>query len=273
MVRGRGTATPQDVETMKIISVNLKKLLEENNLKQNQLAELLEIPKSSFNEYVTGKRLPKSGNVQKIADYFGLKKSDIDPRFKANNSAIINRIVSTASKLAEKRQAKVLTFATNQLKEQRNENTSIVEIAEAVSTYNEKVVDFQKVKEGRDRVTGIVEGALSAGTGIMQDDNMSMEVTFYKDEIPEPDEYQTIAIVVGHSMEPKIMNGDYLFIETTSQVELNEIGIFQVDGENYVKKLRNGYLESMNPDYPNIPLSRHNDIRTIGRIVEIYREN
>lgn len=58
-----------------------------------------------------------------------------------------------------------------------------------------------------------------------------------------PDDYDPIAYVVSKSMEPKIRNSDYLFIKNTPQIDYNTIGIFQVDGTNYVKKLRQGYLK------------------------------
>lgn len=58
-----------------------------------------------------------------------------------------------------------------------------------------------------------------------------------------PDDYDPIAYVVSKSMEPKIRNSDYLFIKNIPQIDYNTIGIFQVDGTNYVKKLRQGYLK------------------------------
>ena len=50
------------------------------------------------------------------------------------------------------------------------------------------------------------------------------------------------------------------------------MGIFIVDGENYVKKLKSDRLESLNKDYDDIKLSEENDIRTIGEVVDIYRD-
>ena len=97
-------------------------------------------------------------------------------------------------------------------------------------------------------------------------------VDFDADEIPDEDEYDTIAIVVGHSMEPKIKNGDFLFIKLTDQVDLNKIGIFKVNGENYVKKLKSDRLESLNKEYDDIQFSEDKDVRTIGEVVDIYRE-
>lgn len=134
----------------------------------------------------------------------------------------------------------------------------------------EKIVSLD---DYRKRVDKSAPGKVSAGTGFWQEDDYDTMVSFYEDEIPDDDDYDTIAIVVGHSMEPKIKNGDFLFIKLTNSIDVNKIGIFQVNGENYVKKLKQGYLESLNKEYNNIELSEHDDIRTIGEVVSVYREN
>lgn len=71
-----------------------------------------------------------------------------------------------------------------------------------------------------------------------------------------PDDYDPIAYVVSKSMEPKIRNSDYLFIKNTPQIDYNTIGIFQVDGANYVKKLRQGYLKKTQSQIPRHPPRR-----------------
>ena len=71
-----------------------------------------------------------------------------------------------------------------------------------------------------------------------------------------PDEYDPIAYVVSKSMEPKLRNSDYLFIKNTPQIDYNTIGIFQVDGANYVKKLRQGYLKKTQSRIPQRPPRR-----------------
>ncbi|AXQ78463.1 XRE family transcriptional regulator [Streptococcus chenjunshii] len=120
---GRGTLTPQDLVAMKIVSANLQRLLKESGIKQADLATTLDIPKSSLNEYVKGRSLPKAGNVQKLADYFGLKKSEVDPRFSHYNytaSAMLEDINKAASQLDEERQELVLDFAHQQIKKQQD---------------------------------------------------------------------------------------------------------------------------------------------------------
>ncbi|CDL74014.1 phage DNA binding protein [Streptococcus phage K13] len=266
MARGRGKLTPQDKEDMKVFSANLNSILSDRNCKQAELSRATGIPPSTLTGYVKGTSLPIPGNVQKIADFFGVPKSVLDPRFVTNNSMVDDSSSNTSSiqtiydQLEPPRQGKVLTFAERQLKEQNKEETKINEVSENII----RLDDYRQTTYRR--VTGVV----SAGSGSIQDDDLDMEVSFYEDEIP--DDYDAIAYVVGNSMEPKIKNGDYLFIKNTQQVDYNTIGIFQVDGANYVKKLRQGYLESLNPDYEDIHLDESNDIRTIGEVVSVYRE-
>lgn len=141
-----------------------------------------------------------------------------------------------------------------------------------------KVVDLAlalRDKQNRKPIqmtTIFITGFVSAGNGVMQDDYVDAEITIPSNEVP--DEFDSIAKVIGESMSPKIKDGDLLFIKHTPQVENNDIAIFQVNGENYVKQFKsNGtpYLKSLNPDYDNVYLSENDDIRTIGEVVDIYR--
>ena len=141
-----------------------------------------------------------------------------------------------------------------------------------------KVVDLAlalRDKQNRKPIqmtTVFITGFVSAGNGVMQDDYVDAEITIPSNEVP--DEFDSIAKVIGESMSPKIKDGDLLFIKHTPQVENNDIAIFQVNGENYVKQFKsNGtpYLKSLNPDYDNVYLSENDDIRPIGEVVDIYR--
>ncbi|VTT15841.1 phage repressor protein [Streptococcus dysgalactiae] len=79
MARGRGKITPQEIEALRFFSSKLNDLLDETSTKQVELSKATGIPPSTLTGYVKGTSLPIPGNVQKIADYFGLMKSDIDP--------------------------------------------------------------------------------------------------------------------------------------------------------------------------------------------------
>ena len=243
-----------------IMADNIKRLLSAKGLNPRQLAIALDFKYTTVNDWVNAKTYPRIDKIEMLANFFNVSKSDLVENKNAETPTT-SPVQAIYDQLTPPRQAKALAYLEKQLLEQNEEETKINEVSENII----RLDDYRKTAQRR--VTGVV----SAGSGSMQDDDLDMEVSFYEDEIP--DDYDAIAYVVGNSMEPKIKNGDYLFIKNTPQVDYNTIGIFQVDGANYVKKLRQGYLESLNPDYADIQLDESNDIRTIGEVVGIYREN
>lgn len=78
----RGELTPQEKANREKISLNLNKLIEEKNVTQVDIHNHTGIPRSTLTGYVKGTSTPNPGNIQKLADYFGVKKSMIDPRFR-----------------------------------------------------------------------------------------------------------------------------------------------------------------------------------------------
>ncbi|HGR2842089.1 TPA: S24 family peptidase [Streptococcus pneumoniae] len=252
------------VENKEIFANNLSFYMEQKGVDRNTLCADLDLKYTTVRDWLKGITYPRIGKIELLANYFNINKSDLieNKIFTAQPSdSLLEEITNTARKLNTDNKKIVLRTSEELLESQENEEeTKINEVSENII----RLDDYRQTTYRR--VTGIV----SAGSGSIQDDDLDMEVSFYEDEIP--DDYDAIAYVVGNSMEPKIKNGDYLFIKNTQQVDYNTIGIFQVDGANYVKKLRQGYLESLNPDYEDIHLDESNDIRTIGKVVSVYRE-
>lgn len=255
----------------------LKSYRTEHKLSMDAFCELSDLTKGYIsmlekNEHPKSKKpiVPSYDTIEKIAKGMQISTEDLIDMLDDDQEIQINATPSLLSKspiqsiydqLEPPGQRKVITYAEKLRDEQEERrNTKVNEVSENII----RLDDYRQTTYRR--VTGVV----SAGSGSMQDDDLDMEVSFYEDEIP--DDYDAIAYVVGNSMEPKIKNGDYLFIKNTQQVDYNTIGIFQVDGANYVKKLRQGYLESLNPDYEDIHLDESNDIRIIGEVVSVYRE-
>lgn len=223
MARGRGNATPQDKEAMIFISNKINKLLSENNLKQSHLADTLKIPRSSFNEYVKGKTLPKPGNVQKIADHFGLLKSDIDPRFKSEKSTpILQEINDTSKQLNQDRQIVVLDIAKTQLAEQN------------------KVIplfDNQLKEEELFKVQGTTFSAAASGLGRCYEADDYYTYTVYTDEEP-PKKYDYAIGIHDDSMLPKYKQGDMLYITDKGMSNYSgQLCIVVHNGQTYFKKV------------------------------------
>ena len=221
-----------------------------NNL-NNRYPDTMNFNKGKISKWENDKEEPRLSSVKILADYFDV------PLDYFNGNEV--EILPIYNKLEKPRQEKVLSYAKDQLEEQ--ENSNIISI-------------FNKPQDDEDYITDYVEGLVAAGHGTFQEDNLHMEVRLRVNDVPN--EYDTIAKVAGNSMEPLIEDNDLLFIKITSQVDINDIGIFQVNGKNFVKKLKRDYdgswyLQSLNNSYEEIHLTENDDIRTIGEVVDIYK--
>nr|DAE16393.1 MAG TPA: Repressor protein CI [Siphoviridae sp. ctePP3] len=222
-----------------------------NNL-NNRYPDTMNFNKGKISKWENDKEEPRLSSVKILADYFDV------PLDYFNGNEV--EILPIYNKLEKPRQEKVLSYAKDQLEEQ--ESSNIISI-------------FNKSQDDEDYITDYVEGLVAAGHGTFQEDNLHMEVRLRANDVPN--EYDTIAKVAGDSMEPLIEDNDLLFIKVTNQVDINDIGIFQINGKNFVKKLKRDYdgswyLQSLNSGYEEIHLSENDDIRTIGEVVDIYRE-
>jgi phage repressor protein C with HTH and peptisase S24 domain len=258
---GRGNLKPHEEKLRLIIASNIRRLLDENNLKAIDLRRGTGISQSSISEYLNAKATPNLGKVQKIADYFGVPKSEIDPSLLPDwtessdySSPVIAETVETMKQLEEPRQKVVLDTASSQLEEQQNEN--IVQLKES-----KKEIEYE---------TLYVHGLESAGSGEWQENDLDIEVQIPTSEIPEA--FDDLAMVVGDSMRPKLHNADILFIKFTKQIEIGQIGVFRTSRGNFVKKFKASYLESLNPDYDDIYFSEDEECEAIGVVIDYYRK-
>ncbi|MEH0962353.1 helix-turn-helix domain-containing protein [Streptococcus anginosus] len=243
------------------IGSKIKQRRQEMSISVDELAQKLNVSRTTIYRYEKGEisKMPTE-TLEKIARILNTTPAyfmgwNDSPEVKSN-------ILSIYNQLEQPRQEKVVYFAQEQLDEQNNNITPLT---------------ADTADEDAERITDYVEGLVAAGHGAYQEDNLHMEVSLLADEVP--DSYDTIAKVAGDSMEPLIHDNDLLFIEASSQVDPNDIGIFQVNGKNFVKKFKRDYdgtyyLQSLNgANYPDIYLNEDDEIRTIGRVVDIYREN
>jgi len=62
---------------MRIFSKNINYFIAQSGKTQKEIAKALGYNATTFNTWCVGKVLPRAGRVQKIADYFGISKSDL----------------------------------------------------------------------------------------------------------------------------------------------------------------------------------------------------
>ena len=60
-----------------VFSRNLQKYIADSGKTQKELADIIGVSAPTFNEWVSGKKFPRIDKIQKLADYFGILKSDL----------------------------------------------------------------------------------------------------------------------------------------------------------------------------------------------------
>ncbi|WP_282798620.1 helix-turn-helix domain-containing protein [Lactococcus lactis] len=234
----------------------------EKKMTLEQVGEIVGVGKSTVRKWENGMienmgrdkivALSKALDISPL-DILGIPK-DEEEKF---NSAQKSQLDDLFDKLDEPRQENVINFTKIQLAEQNNDTSK-------------SAISLRKYRDEQETSTLIVHGLESAGEGEWQEDDLDMEVQIPINEIPE--EYDDLAMVLGDSMRPKLHNGDILFITFTKQIEIGEIGVFRTSRGNFVKKLKDGYLESLNPEYDDIYFCEDEECEAIGVVVDYYRK-
>lgn len=231
-------------ERNKIIANNIRKYLKQSTMTQKQLAELIGIKPSTLSDYLNLRSNPSHGVIQKIADVFGIVKSDIDTTYKEDND-----ITTVYNQLTPPRQYNVLDFANKQLEEQNNE----------VSENDRNIITIKRMHAA---AAGVVGEELF-------DDLIEEDVEFYEDEVPKGADF--CILVNGDSMEPMIKEGTYAFIKRETNIKDGTIALVVLDGTSFIKRvdIHPEYLKliSLNPKYEDITVSSFNDLKVVGKIV------
>ena len=100
-------------ERMQIIANNITIYRKAKGITQKELASAIGISQSTMTDYMKLRTAPSWGVIQKLADYFGVKKSDIDTTFKQKESKqdkTIAEIISLLKHLDEDTQENILNF-------------------------------------------------------------------------------------------------------------------------------------------------------------------
>ena len=80
------------------IAENIKRLREEHNMSQKEFGKIADASDKAVSSWERGERIPRMGAIEKIANHFGIQKSDIIedvprvPRVPLNTD-IINRAI------------------------------------------------------------------------------------------------------------------------------------------------------------------------------------
>lgn len=245
------------MDLKKYIGNQIKTFRKSAGFTQDELAKRLNTTKQTISRYEKGDRKANQDMLFELCDIFGVSIDDFFPsQNETLQSPTTSPIQTIYDQLHKPRQAKVLTYAERQLKEQRNEEeTKKNEVSEVIQLYSYDYYDHPA----------------SAGTGQYLND-----VRVERIELPVDVDADFVIPIKGDSMDPDYHDGDLVFIQTSVDLNDGVIGVFNYNGEAYIKQLvidkEQAYLHSLNPDYKDMPITPETDFRIIGEVVDLYRE-
>ena len=246
------------MDLKKYIGNQIKTFRKSAGFTQDELAKRLNTTKQTISRYEKGDRKANQDMLFELCDIFGVSIDDFFPsQNETLQSPATSSIQTIYDQLAPPRQSKVLTYAERQLNEQRNEEeTKINEVSEdIIQLYNYDYYDHP----------------VSAGTGQYLNDVRVEQI-----ELPVDIDADFVIPIKGDSMEPDYHDGDLVFIQTSVDLNDGVIGVFNYNGDAYIKQLvidkEQAYLHSLNPAYKDMPITPETDFRIIGEVVSVYRE-
>lgn len=238
-----------------IIGENIKQYRLQNGWTQQELGSKIGMSKNAIGNYEKGFRSPKKDTMFDLANAFNISIDDLFPPVQKDPFPNTSSIKTIYDELKPPRQAKVLTYAERQLKEQNEEKTQPNEVSDVIQLYSYDYYDHP----------------VSAGTGQYLND-----VRVERIELPVDVDADFVIPIKGDSMEPEYHDGDLVFIQTSVDLNNGVIGVFNYNGDAYIKQLvideDQAYLHSLNPAYKDMPITPETDFRIIGEVVDLYRE-
>ncbi|CVS28949.1 CI-like repressor, phage associated [Streptococcus pneumoniae] len=257
---------------MQIIAENITHFRKQRGITQKELAKEVGITASTMTDYMKLRSAPSFGVIQKLADYFGVKKSDIDTTFKEESTnslpdasdLLTQQITDKVVQLTLDNKKIVLRTSEELLNEQKNEEEAkINEVSEVISLYQVEVVSETAASSG-----------FNYGFGYDDTDRETIEV----DE--QPPRHDIATKVSGDSMQPDYQDGDILYLVDKGLTTYNgDLAVIAYGDRSYFKKIytENGRLRlvSLNDKYEDIildfPPAEDTHIK-IYAVVRVYRE-
>ncbi len=246
------------VENKEIFANNLSFYMKQKGVDRNTLCADLDLKYTTVRDWLKGITYPRIGKIELLANYFNINKSDLieNKISTAQSDSLLEKITNTARKLNTDNKKIVLRTSEELWESQNEEETKINEVSE-------KIVQLY----GYD----YYDHATSAGTGQYLNDVRVEQI-----ELPIDVDADFVIPIKGDSMEPDYHDGDLVFIQTSVDLNDGVIGVFNYNGEAYIKQLvidtEQAYLHSLNPDYKDMPITPETDFRIIGEVVDLYRE-
>ena len=253
-----------------VIAERLRTLRREKNLSKRELVSLLPINYSTYANYESGFREPNSEVLQMLARHFNVS---------------IDYLMGMTENRRKADEVAILTNAEHdhmtQYRQLDAHGKSLIDVVmskelERVNFLGANVQGSNKYTDDQWITLNVYHQQASAGLSnyLTDDSDTDFEVMRFM-ATPVSQKADFCVKIRGDSMEPKICDGDIVFVKAVPKVEPDNVGIFVYDSEAYCKRLRIDnkkstiYLESLNKSYAPKQVTQPEYLRTIGLVIGI----
>lgn len=235
---------------------NLKKLRERLGLTQAEFGKSVGVAKTTYNNYETGAREPKSDFWISVAEKYNVTIDYLmgyseNPHMTSDKEKSAPSLSEEAQKLAkgydeldDHGKTVVDMLITEETARMKRDSLTTVE-TEELWQYDEPV------SAGDGTILGYMSGHKVVKT-------VSNTYTRKAD---------FIVSVRGSSMEPRFYDNDLILVQETDDIEYGEVGIWYLDGRSYVKQKGHGRLISLNEMYRDVYMEEFSECRCQGRVI------
>ena len=249
-----------------VIAERLRTLRRERELSKRELVGQLPINYSTYANYESGFREPNSEVLQMLARFYGVSIDYLmgmtENRRKADEIAVLN----------DEEHDHITLY--RQLDKHGKEMVNMVmqKEGERINYPNTKPLSEQKqIIDDQWVVLKVYQQRTSAGLGsyLSEDSDTDYEeVRFKATDVSTKADF--CIRVKGDSMEPKICDGDIVFVKAVPKVDSGNVGIFTYGGEVFCKRLRVDhikgtiFLDSLNKSFASKEVTNPDSLKTIG---------
>ena len=233
----------------KELADRLKELRQKRGWSKDELAKKANIEESAINNMELGRRRIYASDLKALSDAFGINMNDF---FEVEKILDLQqtKLVEIYQKLNEPSKKILMRTAEDLFELEKNQTTLIMPYLFAGHIPTTELDYYPQ--------------AAGMGGGQYVTDAFPEKINVPSFEVPPKADF--IIQVVGDSMEPSFKTGDKLFIESTSVLNLGDIGVFNYLGEQLVKEFGKGELISHNKSYEPIRVNEK-DLYIQGRVL------
>ncbi|MCL2202775.1 MAG: XRE family transcriptional regulator [Defluviitaleaceae bacterium] len=254
-----------------VIAERLRLLRKEKGLSKRELVNRLPLNYSTYANYESGFREPNSEVLQVLSRHFGVS---IDYIIGATQSRIRAEEVAV---LTDAEHTHIMQYRTLDAHGRALVDVVMEKEVERLNFPNtHAVVGARQLVDDQWIVLKAYNQKASAGLGSYLSDESDADYELIRFAATPVSEKADFCVkITGDSMEPRIADGDIVFVRAVPKVESENVGIFVYEGESYCKRLRIDhkkgaiFLDSLNKSYAPKRISHPEGLRTVGLVIGI----